>query len=235
MSKLAHEGNYQLALVRVMNVNGKNKKSIYSFNPQKSQTFSLYKNSNLKYLSKNDLELEDVQGTYYTNATKQDLTKLENALTNLGLNFATQKVSLSSAIKGNLIFNSYLPILISIFSILLVIMLIEKISYFKKYAILQLNGLTKKQILFRDVRQNYPLFLGSVLGIWLIYLIYSLIVLNKAGFLLAAPASGIIVLLILVIFAIIDLFSYLALLMIDLYPAFKANLILNSLWVQDIS
>lgn len=113
--------------------------SIHS-TPVKSK-FSPCIEMQIKKLNQKELQLTDIQGLYYTNAKKAQLAELQRYLNKSGLHYTTSKMSLLVAIKNNLALISYLPIVLSIFSILLIIMFIEKIAQLKKYAVLKLNGL----------------------------------------------------------------------------------------------
>ena len=181
-SKLARKGNYQFTLVQLVNINNKSIKSVHSFNSNGIQLFSYYKESAVNIIGNNNMQLEDDRGKYYTTAKGNELLKLKAKLTKLGLNYDTYKVSLFKYLEASAFSNGYLPIIISIFSILLIIMFIEKIFQFKKYAILQLNGLTIKQIILRDIKSNYLVYLGAITLALLAYLIYLLFILNLMCF-----------------------------------------------------
>lgn len=220
-SKLAHADKYQLTLVRLMNINGKSKKQIYSFNPQKNTIFSLYKNSKKNKIK--NIQLEDVRGTYYTNAQGPALIKLQDKIAQLGLSSSISKATLFSLIKESLESSTYILIILSIFSILLILMFIEKISQFKKYAILQLNGLSNIQVLKRDIVSDYPAFLGSILLVLCACCIYSFNTLNNYGLLLAIRYGVVILVLTLLVFVILDFVSYSSLFMINIYSAIQGK------------
>lgn len=223
-SKLANEGKYQITLVQLININGKNIKSVHSFNSTYEQPVSYYKKFPINVIGNKGIKLEDVKGSYYTNATEYELLKLQNNMVKLGLSTNIYKVSLFKYLEENILSNNYIPIIVSIFSILLVIMFIEKISQFKKYAILQLNGLTSKQIIIRDIKDNYIWYLIAITSVLIIYLIYLFSVLNIIGMLLTIKYIIYIYLLIAFCFLILDLISYISLVMINIYPAIQGKI-----------
>ncbi|CCI86458.1 Bacteriocin-associated integral membrane protein [Lactobacillus gigeriorum DSM 23908 = CRBIP 24.85] len=223
ITKLTKQGNYRLTLVRIVNVNGKKDKYVYSFNPSQKQIFSLYRNANIKKLNQKELQLTDFQGSYYTNAKKAQLAELQRYLNKSGLHYTTSKMSLLVAIKNNLALISYLPIVFSIFSILLIIMFIEKIAQLKKYAVLKLNGLNLWQILRRDLGHDYLFFIGSLLVVLFAYSIYLTTSLNKTGWILVSKYNFAIMLLILAFYLLLDLISYSCLMVVELYPALKGK------------
>lgn len=222
-SKLARKGNYQFTLVQLVNINNKSIKSVHSFNSNGIQLFSYYKESAVNIIGNNNMQLEDDRGKYYTTAKGNELLKLKAKLTKLGLNYDTYKVSLFKHLEASAFSNGYLPIIISIFSILLIIMFIEKIFQFKKYAILQLNGLTIKQIILRDIKSNYLVYLGAITLALLAYLIYLLFILNLMCFISIAKYVVCIYLFIIFIYLILDLLSYSSLFLINIYPAIQGK------------
>ena len=65
LTELSNKNNYQLDLVRLLRLNGKSTKIIYSFNKKRDQVYSFYKRNNIKELNKKDVQLEDIRGKYY--------------------------------------------------------------------------------------------------------------------------------------------------------------------------
>lgn len=228
---VAKKENYQLTLVRVNRLNNHVTKSYYDFNPAKNHVFSLFKTQNLNKITNHDLQLEDIRGEYFTNASGNSLENLGSTLDKLGIKYNISKVSLFDQIRNDSSTTSYLPIFLSILGILLIVMFMEKVSNFKKYAILKLNGWTIGQILKRDIKSNLPLFVVVALMIELIYLIYNFVQMNFVGLVITLKYSLRIIVLIAILIFFLDLISYLALLLMNLYSAIKGNSSAKSLTI----
>ena len=139
LKKSATQNNYQISLVRLNTVTGNTSKSFYNFNDKLNQNITYFKNSDISKINDQKLSLEEVKGRYYTNADSQSLKELSKKLSSLGLSFTVYHISLLSLLKNESSVISYLPIFISLLAILLIIMLIEKIYSFKKYAVLNVD------------------------------------------------------------------------------------------------
>lgn len=118
---------------------------------------------------------------------------------------------------------SYLPIFISLLAILLIIMLIEKIYSFKKYAVLRLNGWSYLQIIVNDLKRMLVSF-STLIGIFLgLSIGYTLLVMNKDGIIFWLKYSFLVLIFIFAFFIVLDLISYTVLAYINLYPALKGQ------------
>lgn len=223
LKKSATQNNYQISLVRLNTVTGNTSKSFYNFNDKLNQNITYFKNSDISKINDQKLSLEEVKGRYYTNADSQSLKELSKKLSSLGLSFTIYHISLLSLLKNESSVISYLPIFISLLAILLIIMLIEKIYSFKKYAVLRLNGWSYLQIIVNDLKRMLVSF-STLIGIFLgLSIGYALLVMNKDGIIFWLNYSSLVLILIFVFFIVLDLISYTVLAYIHLYPALKGQ------------
>ena len=208
LKKSATQNNYQISLVRLNTVTGNTSKSFYNFNDKLNQNITYFKNSDISKIDDQKLNLEEVKGRYYTNADSQSLKELSKKLSSLGLSFTIYHISLLSLLKNESNVISYLPIFISLLAILLIIMLIEKIYSFKKYAVLRLNGWSYLQIIVNDLKRMLVSF-STLIGIFLgLSIGYTLLVMNKDGIIFWLKYSFLVLIFIFAFFIVLDLISY---------------------------
>lgn len=217
----AQRGKYQLVYVRFENVAGKQTKTVINFHSQSEQPMSFYKQATFKVLHGQAIQLEPVKGTYYTDATGRNLTKLQETLTKLGLTHQSEAPSLSRMLAGSQMFASFLPIVVSILSMLFLMMLLEKVFRTKDYAICKLNGLTIKRIILNDMCASLPFMIGSLVAMAMVALAVSSYAMNLAGISYLMRHWLLILLAMNVIFLILDLISYSVLGLIDSYAAIQ--------------
>lgn len=222
LTELSNKNNYQLDLVRLLRLNGKSTKIIYSFNKKRDQVYSFYKRNNIKELNKKDVQLEDIRGKYYTNADNSALSQLRMEMNRMGLNYSIYKVSPKNVLNNSIVRN-YVPIVLSVFSLVLIIMFIEKISRFKEYAILKLNGFSLNKIIIRDIKNTYLWLVATIAIVLLIGLLYASFLMNRIGIMLSAKYLLMIAVLIALMFIILDLVSYSSLYLISVYSAIQGK------------
>lgn len=222
LTELSNKNNYQLDLVRLLRLNGKSTKIIYPFNKKREGVYSFYTKNNIKELNKKDVQLEDIRGKYYTNANKSALSQLQMEMNRMGLNYSIYKVSTKNVFNSNMVRN-YIPIVLSVFSLLLIIMFIEKISRFKEFAILRLNGFSLNEIIIRDIKNAYLWLVVTIAIVLLIGVVYASFSMNKIGIMISATYLLMIGILIAVMFVILDLVSYSSLYLVNIYPAIQGK------------
>lgn len=223
MEQMATKNKFQLTLVRTTNLNGKISKTSYNFSPAQKQPLSLYRNSHAQEITNRQLQLQEVKGTYYTNASGANLNLLQDKLRKLGVTTHIYKISLLKIVVNTESISSYLTIFLSIIGILAIVMFIEKIAKFKTYAILQLNGWSFKKILNKDIKANLLVFSLSFLALLVSYFIYTIISINLTSVLFIIKYAFSLLIIITVLFAFLDLFSYLSLALIDIYQAIQGK------------
>ncbi|MDO4911928.1 MAG: bacteriocin [Lactobacillus sp.] len=223
LAKFSKENGTQLTFAHMNEINGALTKSYYDFNPNKPADPALFKNIKLQKLSYKDLQLEATTSIYYTSASGNKLLSLQSEFSKLGLTASVSKPSLAMGFLTNDLLSTYVPIMISIVAILLVIMFIEKISRFKEYAILKLHGYSTFKLLKRDLAANSKKY-GFALGIvFVLYMIWSIVSLKLAGLIISFKWTLLLLLVTFIFFEFLELISYVALLMLDLYPALQGQ------------
>lgn len=224
LTKQAKAGHYQLTLLRLNSLNGQTTKSVYRFNPTQPVTQSLFNSVKLHQLSKQELQLQDTVGTYYTNASQADAVKIQRQFKQLGLESDLNQVSFLKQFVASSTLANYLLILISLLAVLFTVMVMEKLAAFKDYAILKLNGLRTTKIIARDSKQIVKPGSLVLLALIITEIVYGALQLNLAGLAIILRAGLLVELVILLVVFALEALSYLALLGIDLYTAIKGNL-----------
>lgn len=223
LKKVARKGHYQLILIRQNIINNSVTKSIYVFNADLPYNASLYRNSAVKQLSSKEVELLDLKGEYYTNASSSEFVKLQSKLTDYGLKFEVGKDDFWKVAFFNEKILNYLLIFISVFAIFFTISVMEKVANLKKYAILRLNGWNFFKILVRDlldISRPFAIILSALIIIFGVVTSWKM---NLTGIIFFAK-YGLILELVLLIFALLlELLSYFPLLLAKLGAAIKGQ------------
>lgn len=223
LKKVARKGHYQLILIRQNTINNSVTKSIYVFNSDLPYNASLYRNNAMKQLSSKEVELLDLKGEYYTNASSSEFVKLQSKLTDYGLKFEVGKDDFWKVAFFNENILNYLLIFISVFAIFFTISVMEKVANLKKYAILRLNGWNFFKILARDlldISRPFAIILSALIIIFGVVTSWKM---NLAGIIFFSK-YGLILELVLLIFALLlELLSYFPLLLAKLGAAIKGQ------------
>lgn len=223
LKKVARKGHYQLILIRQNTINNSVTKSIYVFNADLPYNASLYRNSAVKQFSSKEVELLDLKGEYYTNASSSEFVKLQSKLTDYGLKFEVGKDDFWKVAFFNEKILNYLLIFISVFAIFFTISVMEKVANLKKYAILRLNGWNFFKILVRDlldISRPFAIILSALIIIFGVVTSWKM---NLTGIIFFAK-YGLILELVLLIFALLlELLSYFPLLLAKLGAAIKGQ------------
>ncbi|MCW8106380.1 bacteriocin-associated protein [Lactobacillus mulieris] len=223
LKKVARKGHYQLTLIRQNTINNSVTKSIYVFNSDLPYNASLYRNSAVKQFSSKEVELLDLKGEYYTNASSSEFVKLQSKLTDYGLKFEVGKDDFWKVAFFNENILNYLLIFISVFAIFFTVSVMEKVANLKKYAILRLNGWNFFKILVRDlldISRPFAIILSALIIIFGVVTSWEM---NLTGIIFFAK-YGLILELVLLIFALLlELLSYFPLLLAKLGAAIKGQ------------
>lgn len=223
LQQAATHGNYQLTLVKVRRINNKISKAVYNFNSKLSNSSSIFRDEYVQTLKYKTLQLQDLRGTYYTTASSTQLAKLKLILDKAKVNYSVAKISKLTILENSEIIEEYLPIILSMLSIVFIIMVIEKVSHFKNYAVLKLNGWSFRQIIFKDLKQSFVSFSISCVSLFIICVCYALIKVNPINILEVIIYSWGLIVLIGLILGLLDLISYPVLVLINIPTAIKGQ------------
>ncbi|CAM2758988.1 hypothetical protein [Lactobacillus crispatus] len=223
LKQAANQGNYQLTLVKVKRINNKTSKVVYNFNSNLSNSLTIFRDDNVQRLKYKALRLQDLRGTYYTTANSTQLTKLKHILDKAKINYAVVKISKLTILENSGIIETYLPIILSMLGIVFIIMVIEKVSHFKNYAVLKLNGWSLRQIIIKDFKKSFAYFAISYLLLFVICLCYILIKINFINIVQMVTYSWELITLICLILGLLDLVSYSVLVLINIPTAIKGQ------------
>ncbi|WEV43083.1 hypothetical protein OZX56_05920 [Lactobacillus sp. ESL0684] len=227
MTKLANDENISLMKARFNDLNGHNSKAIYEFNSDKNATGSFYLNEQTKRLDKQALQLEAVIGYYYTSARGATLEKVFSKFKKLGLKIMAADTALTPKRLFMMVTGSFSEAIIfafiSLLGILLIVMLLEKIYRFKTFAVMKINGYSNWQIIRHGLlKELLPLGATDLVLIGLAFF-WSILQLTASGIRLFMLYTIVIIFSLSVIFLVLDLISYLALKLIDIYAAIKGQ------------
>lgn len=145
MKQIAQAENSSLVKLRINKFNGQPSKIVYNFDAS-INNYSLYQAETIKKLSNSQLNLEEINGLYCTNAKNEALGQILAKLHALVLKtqVSTNTLSVKSLIQIILANSSQfdLIVLIGIIGTLFIVMVLEKVFRFKAYVIMKINGLS---------------------------------------------------------------------------------------------
>ncbi|TLQ50630.1 hypothetical protein FEZ34_08505 [Lacticaseibacillus casei] len=223
LKKKATEKDLVLIKARLNTINEHQNKIVYDFNPKNKRQYSIKKGMNVGLLNQRSLQLEDVNGMYYTDAKGKQLKTLATAFSDAGLPAHIYSPSLINASVADMVSANFLLVAIGIISMMFIIMLLEKIYRFKSYAIMEVNGMTKSRIIKHDWWAGLPVFVSSEAAAVIIIFAVGASSLTFLGLKLFALYILILLLILVSGFFVLDVLSYATLWLIDIYTSIKGS------------
>lgn len=226
LQKFSHAKNISLVKLRTNNFNDHQSKIVYSFG-NSSNDYSLYKSGTVKKLSNKELQLEDINGIYCTNAKNEALGELTSLLHLWGLKIRTGDNSLSFKYILTMVMselsNTNLAILLGSMGILFIVMVLEKLYRFKAYAVMKINGLRNRQIFTYDLKREVPLLVSALGLIILILAVWGFCSFTVEGWATFLPYLFPVILLLVLVFLFLNTLSYLVFVLLEPYAAIKGE------------
>lgn len=219
----AVNGNYPLVQVHSLRVNNQVTKSVYQFNSRQQLSSAYTKKLRVKEQTDQEVLLSDLNGDYFVKVTPKQLVKLKAKMKKLGLEAESFQLNFGRSVTDDTQTLNRIPIFLSLLSVILIIMILEKIANFKSYAIKELNGWSKSKIILHDFKSDWKIagvFLLIILGL---LALNALVNATVAGMTFMLVESLKVVSVFLVIALGLDFGSYASLYAIELVPAIKGD------------
>lgn len=224
--KIALAENSSLVKLRINKFNGQQSKVVYNFGTP-INNFSLYKDESIKKLTNAELDLEEITGLYCTNAKNEALGQILSEIHSLGLNTEIIDNSLSVKRLGQMVVANFskfdLIIFVGIIGTLFIVMVLEKVFRFKAYAIMKINGLSNRQIIKSDLKDESPLLIVALGVIILVMFVYGLTSFTISNWHFFLPHVVVLLSIVFFSFFALNTLSYVVLALIDSYQAIKGS------------
>ena len=223
LKKEATQGNYQLSQVRTLRINQKNLKSVFNFNQSSNPELSYTKKQRVENQKESQALLSEINGTYLAKIDQNQLGQLLQNMKSLGLKSSVMKLNFRNEFieQGDTL--DAIPIFLSLLSILMIVMILEKISNFKKFAIMELNGWSKLRIVISQSKKDAKWFGVLIAAVLLFQIAYLVTNLTNAGSQIFLEFGFTIAALIFIIVLLMDFGSYLSLYAIELVTTIKGE------------
>lgn len=222
LKQIAQAENSSLVKVRINKFNGQQSKVVYNFGCP-INNYSLYQAKSIKKLTNTELDVEEINGLYSTNAKNESLGQILSKLHALGLKIEAVDDSLSVKSLVQIVVVNFskfdLIVFIGIIGTLFIVMVLEKVFRFKAYAIMKINGLSNWQIIKNDLKDESPLLIGALGVIMLVMIVWGLTTFTISGWRFFLPSSLILLSIVFLSFLVLNTISYVVLALIDPYQA----------------
>ncbi|RHW49036.1 hypothetical protein [Lactobacillus bombicola] len=224
LKQVAQAENSSLVKLRINKFNGQQSKVVYNFGTPIND-YSLYQAEAIKKLTNTELDLEEINGLYCTNAKNEALGQILTKFRALGLKIEVIDNSLSVKSLGQMVVDNFskfdLIVLIGIIGTLFIVMVLEKVFRFKAYAIMKINGLSDWQIIKNDLKDESPMLIGALGIIMLVMIIWGLTTFTISGWRFFLPYALVLLSVVFLSFLVLNTISYVVLALIDPYQAIK--------------
>ncbi|MCO6527741.1 MAG: hypothetical protein J6565_02820 [Lactobacillus sp.] len=224
LKQVAQAENSSLVKLRINKFNGQQSKVVYNFGTP-INNYSLYQAEAIKKLTNTELNLEEINGLYCTNAKNEALGQILTKFRALGLKTEVIDNSLSVKSLGQIVVANFskfdLIVLIGIIGTLFIVMVLEKVFRFKAYAIMKINGLSDWQIIKNDLKDESPMLIGALGVIMLVMIIWGLTTFTISGWRFFLPYALVLLSIVFLSFLVLNTISYVVLALIDPYQAIK--------------
>lgn len=224
LKQVAQAENSSLVKLRINKFNGQQSKVVYNFGTPIND-YSLYQAEAIKKLTNTELNLEEINGLYCTNAKNEALGQILSKFHTLGLKTEVIDNSLSVKSLGQIVVANFskfdLIVLIGIIGTLFIVMVLEKVFRFKAYAIMKINGLSDWQIIKNDLKDESPMLIGALGVIMLVMIIWGLTTFTISGWRFFLPYALVLLSVVFLSFLVLNTTSYVVLALIDPYQAIK--------------
>lgn len=224
LKQVAQAENSSLVKLRINKFNGQQSKVVYNFGTPIND-YSLYQAEAIKKLTNTELNLEEINGLYCTNAKNEALGQILSKFHTLGLKTEVIDNSLSVKSLGQIVVDNFskfdLIVLIGIIGTLFIVMVLEKVFRFKAYAIMKINGLSDWQIIKNDLKDESPMLIGALGVIMLVMIIWGLTTFTISGWRFFLPYALVLLSVVFLSFLVLNTTSYVVLALIDPYQAIK--------------
>lgn len=224
LKQVAQAENSSLVKLRINKFNGQQSKVVYNFGTPIND-YSLYQAEAIKKLTNTELNLEEINGLYCTNAKNEALGQILSKFHTLGLKTEVIDNSLSVKSLGQIVVANFskfdLIVLIGIIGTLFIVMVLEKVFRFKAYAIMKINGLSDWQIIKNDLKDESPMLIGALGVIMLVMIIWGLTTFTISGWRFFLPYALVLLSVVFLSFLVLNTISYVVLALIDPYQAIK--------------
>ncbi|CAM3087424.1 hypothetical protein SAMN04487792_0876 [Lactobacillus bombicola] len=224
LKQVAQAENSSLVKLRINKFNGQQSKVVYNFGTPIND-YSLYQAEAIKKLTNTELNLEEINGLYCTNAKNEALGQILSKFHTLGLKTEVIDNSLSVKSLGQIVVANFskfdLIVLIGIIGTLFIVMVLEKVFRFKAYAIMKINGLSDWQIIKNDLKDESPMLIGALGVIMLAMIIWGLTTFTISGWRFFLPYALVLLSIVFLSFLVLNTISYVVLALIDPYQAIK--------------